>query len=504
MKKLGLSQIKMGAAISYFALALNTISGLIYTPWMVAKIGQANYGLYSLATSLIVIFMLDFGLGSAVSRFISKYRAEGNQQAANDIIGLIYKLYIYIDIVIFAVLVCVFFLLGSIYKSLTPDELERFKTLYVLVAGFNIISFPFSPLNGVLNAYEKFIQLKICDLLHKVLTLGFVIVALSFTNSVVVVVLANIFSSLVTILTKFIIVKTQVPLKANFKAGDKAAYKSLFSFTLWTTINSIMQRFTHSFAPSILGITASSIEIAVYSPAVVLEGYYYTLSTAVNGLFLPRVSKHIADEEEDKILDLMIKVGRYQVCLLGLVFVGFVGIGRAFMNLWMGPEYDKTYICALIILLPTLISGTQQIANTTVIAKNLIRYQSYCMIFTGILGLGISFVLSTYIGSIGVCIGTAVTALLNIAYMNVIYYKKANINMPKFYKKCYLKAMPSYLITAAVGILVNKFLSVQGWIGLIVKATIISIIFALLVWITYFSKTERQSIIIKIKKIGAK
>ena len=50
--KIKISQIKMGALISYLSLALNTVTGLIYTPWMVSKIGQANYGLYSLATSL--------------------------------------------------------------------------------------------------------------------------------------------------------------------------------------------------------------------------------------------------------------------------------------------------------------------------------------------------------------------------------------------------------------------------------------------------------------------
>ncbi len=495
-----LSQIKMGAVISYIALALNTATGLIYTPWMVDKIGQENYGLYSLATSLIAIFMLDFGLGSAVSRFISKYRAEGNQQAANDIIGLIYKLYISIDAVIFVVLVGVFFFLGSIYKSLTADEIETFKTLYIMVAAFNIISFPFSPLNGILNAYEKFIQLKLCDLFNRIFTLCFVVAALFFTKSVVVVVLANIVSNLLTILIKWIIVKSQVPIRVNFKAQGRTMYKNLFGFTIWTTINSIMQRFTHSFAPSILGMNASSVEIAIYTPAVTLEGYYYTLSTAVNGLFLPRVSKYIADKEENKILELLIKVGRYQVILLGLVFIGFFCVGKEFMVLWMGPEFEKTYICALIILFPTLIGGTQQIANTTVIAKNLVKYQAYCMMVTGVVGLVVSFIVSMYIGSIGVCIGTAVTTLLNTLYMNVIYYKKADINMPEFYKKCYLRALPSFLVTAILGILINKAILINGWIGLLVKAVAISVMFVVLIWSTYFTKNEQKSIVDKIRK----
>ena len=50
MKKFKLDQLKMGAMLAYFTMAFNIVAGLIYTPWMVAKIGQADYGLYTLAT----------------------------------------------------------------------------------------------------------------------------------------------------------------------------------------------------------------------------------------------------------------------------------------------------------------------------------------------------------------------------------------------------------------------------------------------------------------------
>ena len=47
--------------ISYAAIAINIVATLLYTPWMVRQIGQANYGLFTLATSLINLFLIDFG-----------------------------------------------------------------------------------------------------------------------------------------------------------------------------------------------------------------------------------------------------------------------------------------------------------------------------------------------------------------------------------------------------------------------------------------------------------
>ena len=85
-------QIKFGAVMSYFTIAFNMIAGLLYTPWMIEQIGQSNYGLYTLATSLITLFVMDFGMSAAVTRFISKYNAAGDQRAVNDFLGIVFKL----------------------------------------------------------------------------------------------------------------------------------------------------------------------------------------------------------------------------------------------------------------------------------------------------------------------------------------------------------------------------------------------------------------------------
>ena len=98
-------QVKLGAALSYLGVFLGIVSGLIYNPWMIQKIGDADYGLYTLAMSLINIFLVDFGLSMAAQRYVSKYRAEENQNAVNNIVGLIYKLYLIITAVLTVVFI---------------------------------------------------------------------------------------------------------------------------------------------------------------------------------------------------------------------------------------------------------------------------------------------------------------------------------------------------------------------------------------------------------------
>ena len=64
-------QIKIGALISYASIAFGIISGILYIPWMIEEIGQSDYGIYTLANSIITLLMIDVGLGAATSRFVA-------------------------------------------------------------------------------------------------------------------------------------------------------------------------------------------------------------------------------------------------------------------------------------------------------------------------------------------------------------------------------------------------------------------------------------------------
>lgn len=488
-------QIKMGATISYVALLINILVTIFYTPWMVNKIGRENYGLYTLAISLISVFMLDFGLSSAVARFISKYRAEGRIDKIEQFVGAVFKLYFLIDIVLLVVLIVIFVFLETIYKGLSSSELKLFKILYLIVAGFNLISFPMTPLSGILSAYEKFAQLKICDLFNKLFTVVAVVCVLSLDFGVVTVVLANAIIGILTIIIKLIIIKKFVPMHIRLRTVDTKIYKEIFSFSLWTTFISIAQRLTYNMAPSILAMTSGSIAVALYSPASAIGSYYFNIAVAINGLFLPTISRMISEHKEEHILNLMIKVGRYQTFILGLILVGFFCVGDIFMVLWMGEDFYNSYYCTILIMIPALLEYSQQIANTTIVAKNYVKNQALLVIFTSVLGCVLSFILSQYWKEVGTCIALCVVGLVNVYGLNKIHKKKLGINIAVFYRQCYGKIFGSLVLSGLIGRILVLLIPINGVIGLIIKGIIIIMLYCVLIWL--FSMNQEEKVIIK-------
>ena len=125
--------------MSYVTIFVNIASGLLYTPWMLRQIGDGSYGLYTLATSFIAMFIMDFGMSAAVSRFVTRYRELNDQEKINDILGIVYKMYAIISAVISIILIVLFFYLDRLYANLSPYDLQRFKVVYCITA-FSTVS----------------------------------------------------------------------------------------------------------------------------------------------------------------------------------------------------------------------------------------------------------------------------------------------------------------------------------------------------------------------------
>ncbi|MBE5737083.1 MAG: hypothetical protein E7348_01650 [Clostridiales bacterium] len=493
-------QIKIGAVISYLAIIVSTLSALLYTPWMKDKIGDANYGLYTLVGSLIAIFLMDFGLSTAVTRFVSKFRAENDDVAIKDILGCVFKLYFIIDVIIALILVVVYFFLGDIYQGLTPLEIETLKKIYIVFGAYSVFSFPFMPLPGILNAYEKFIQLKLCDMLQKVLTVLLVVVALLCDYGVVELVAMNALAGIITIGVRLIILKVAKIGRPNFAVKNKEMLKSLLGFSIWVTILAFAQRMIFNFASSILGMVSNSMEIARFAPASQLEGYFYTFAFAINGLFMPTVARYDHQKDEKSFYALLEKVGRYQICVLGLLFVGLTVLGTDFMQLWMGEEYKISGICVMLLIFPCLLMYPQQIANTLISIKNKIKYQAICFLSIGILNIILSFILVPKLGALGSAISIGIAYFVNFILLNIVYKWQINLNLKNFYKKVYLKYLPLIALAIAISFLTCYFIQIIGWLGFVVKVIVCIIVYILIIGLMGFSHQERKNIFATFKK----
>lgn len=496
-------QIKIGAVLSYLAIGINILSALIYSPWMLSQIGDGDYGLYTLAISLINMFLLDFGINSAVSRFASKYVAEGKQEKVDQLLGIVFKLFIVIAAIISIALIIVYFFIDEIYLSLSALELQRFKVVYIISATYSVLSFPFATtVNGILTSYEKFIQMKLCDVGNKIFTVFFIVIALLGGYGLYALVSINALMNVVCFALKWFIIKKSTPVKVQMTFWDRYMIKEIFGFSIWVLINSICSRLIMNVCPNILGITSGTTAITIFSFSSVIEGYSYTFASAIDGMFMPKIARITYQEKNmDKILNLMIKVGRFQYHLVGMIVIGFICVGKDFILLWIGADYISVYYCAILLLLPAPFYLSQQIAKNTMVMVNKIRYLTIVNVIKAGLNVLLVSLLSIKWGSLGACLSISIVYFFrNFANM-YLYKTKLGINTKTFYLKCYGKMSIVMLITLGMGLLLNSIANSLSWIILGGKIICIIFIYLILMWLLAYSDEEKNIVTNIYKKV---
>ncbi len=490
------NQIKIGAILSYLSIGINIIAGLVYTPWMVDTIGKSDYGLYTLSNSLITLFLVDLGLSSAVSRYVAKYRAEGRQDKVNNFLGAVYKLYLIIDAVIFIALIIIYFCIDSIYVKLTPAELGKFKVVYLISASFAVINFPFVTFNGILNSYEEFVHLKLADVIYRILLVALTVITLLLGGRLYGLVVVHAIVGLIIIVYKWIVVKKRIKLRVNWKYSDFSLYKDIFGFSIWVTISSLAQRLVFNITPSILGAVASSATIAVFGIVTTIEGYTYTITTAINGMFMAKISRiYECGGEQDELMPLMLSVGKFQYAINGLIVAGFAVIGKEFINLWIGSTYLDAYYGILLVIIPGLFFNSMQIANTAMIVRKKVNLQAWVNLGMGIVNIIMSIILSSYLGVIGACISISIAYMLRAMALLFIYKRVLKIDMARFVINCYIRMGIPIIITIVLGYLMNSLFSNAGWLVFASKGLVIIGIYTAVTLLLGLNSEERNKLL---------
>ena len=502
-----INQLKLGAILSYVSLALTSVISLIYTPIMLNQLGQSEYGLYTLSNSVIgYLGILDFGLSNAIVRYTTKYKTLKDKENEENLYGMF--------IIIYSILAVIIIIAGSIIilnldtlfsKSLTLIELNKMKIIMGILI-FNLaISFPFGVFNGIILAYEHFVFPKLIAIIRAILNplimlpllfMGYRSIAMTIATTIL-----NIMFIIINIYYCFKILKIKV--KFNIFRFD--ILKEISSYSFFIFLNIIIDKIYWSTDQLILGAVSGTVAVAIYSIGSTFISYYMSFSTAISSVFLPRVTQMVTKKvSSEEISELFIRTGRVQYIVMSYILSSFILFGKSFISIWAGNGYRESFYIALIVMCTLTIPLIQNIGITILQAKNLHRFRSKIYIVIALLNLIVSIPLAKLFGGIGAAACTATAMILgNGIIINLYYYRKIKINIPKFWGEIATMTIP-VVISMFCGFLINKLISINGYMGIAIKGTIFSIIFVFIMFKYGVNEYEEQLFLNPIKKIKNK
>lgn len=491
-----MDQKRAGTLLAYVQWIVNMLVGVIYTPIMLRYLGQSEYGVYSVATAVIsFLTMLDLGFGQTMVRFNVKYRAEGDEEKAQRCSGMFLMMYLVLGAValVIGLVLSGQFLPALFGQKFTGYELETLrKVLSILVINL-AVSFPLSVFSSLITAYEKFVFGKVVSILTTVFTYGGILIVLvrGYKSVAMAVVTTVVSIAMKLFMAWYCMCRMKVRIKLC--RPEKEMLRSIFAFSFFVFLNILIDQLYASTDKFLLGALCGSAAVTVYTVGVQFNGYFQQLSTAISGVFLPHVTKMHADGAGGKEFSpLFIRIGRLQFVLLSFVLAGFMAFGQDFILLLGGEENALSYWIALIIMVPGIVPLSQNIGISILQAMNLHKYRSVAYLVLAVLNVVISIPLAIRWEGIGAAIGTTLACFAGqYAIMNWFYYKKVGLDIPGYWKAIggvTLRMLPM----AIPAVLINWLLPGGGWLLLIVRCVLFTVVYVPYAWLVILDDYEKN------------
>ncbi len=479
------------------------VTGLVYTPVMLALLGENEYGLYQLVASVVsYMSLLSLGFGNAYNRFYARIRLKGSEREVNRLNGMFLTIFLVIAVVC---LVCGGIMTGNIEgifaDGLTAEEYPLARTLMLLMVGNMALTFPNSVFESILASREQFIFQKTLNLLQSLLNPFLTLPLLLMGYGSVMMVLVTTALTVGKLITNVFYCVKKVGIRFEFRGFQIRLLKEMWVFTFFIFINLIVDQINWNVDKYLLGRFAGTAAVTVYGIGSQLNMLYLQLSTSVSDVFIPKVNRLVAEDKGNgELTGLFARVGRIQFLILMLVLSGFIFFGMPFIRCWAGEGFEASYQIALLLMVPVTIPLIQNLGIEIQRAKNMHRARSVVYLAVAVSNIFVSIPCIRAWGPEGAAVGTALSLLVgNGLFMNWYYHKRIGLDIPLFWRQI-ARFIPALLPPVAAGVLIMRYAVITGWIGLALWGMAYTAVYALSMWFLGMNGEEKQLVMGLLKR----
>ena len=492
------SQRKAGALLGYVNIIVKNLVNLVYTPMLLAYVGQADYGVFQTSNSFVfTLTILSVGFSQAYVRFFMLRKINGTEDDIRELNGMYIAFYSVISLIALAIGLAFASNVGLFFSSSFTDSEVALAGELMGIMAFNVAASLFSTVfDAYVIANERFTYRQTRQIFTTLATPGLAFVLLNLGMGAVGVAIAQLAIVLVLLGMNASYSIKRLGMRFSLRRFDPALFKAVLVFSSWIFINQICDLINQSVPNILLGVLTSAVVVSVFAVSVQIRQIFYSLSTTISSVFIPKINQMVATSDDNcELTRLMTRVGRYQMFLFCWVYCGFVLLGRFFIAKWAGEGFLDAYylICAM-----TLPVGVPLCQNTGIEiqrAKNRHKARSIVYLAMSCINVVFTWFAAPYLGYWAPAIAyIASIALGNGLFMNWYYHTRIGLDMKFFWKRNLPVIAASACVTVA-GFVVARFVPVSSWFGFCAWGLGYSAVFAGVMWGFVLDDEEKAGVL---------
>ena len=289
---LQVNQVRLGAVLSYVSMGLSTLISLIYTPIMLGRLGETEYGVYGAVGPIIsYLLLLSMGLGSAYIRYYSQAKVAKDRQEMAKLNGMFLVTLSLLGLVLLAL---GFFLAAHpqmvFGTKWAPEELALGAKLLRIMTLNAALSFPFSVFESHVNIHERYLFLKAVTMAKSVLSplISIPLLLLGFRSPAIATL--SLVLTIVCGLTYMAYCFAVLKMPVSFRTYDLPLMKSMMGFTFYIFLAVVVDQLNYGIGTLMTTWIHGAELSGVYYSANQLNVYYLSFAMAISNVLIPRVT----------------------------------------------------------------------------------------------------------------------------------------------------------------------------------------------------------------------
>ena len=491
------SELKIGIILNYVNMGIGNLIPIFYTPVMLSLLGQNEYGLYKLSSSVTgYLGLISLGIGAAVTRYLIKAKTEEGQEAEERMLGLFLLIFRFIAVVAFIFGLILIVNLDIWYAdSLNADEMRRMQILVFLMVCNMSLSFSMSPYLSIVTAREKYIFYQWMSILNTCIVPILSLVALYMGYASIGLAVVSLAVAFVVRVVYSIYVTKSLGITPRYKNLPLHCLKEIMMFSFWIFVGNVVGQLYNTTDTLMIGAipALATVAVAVYNIGNTFNSIILGITTGLSNLLVPRTNRMVfSGATNEELTDYSILVGRLQCYVLSFFVAGFVLFGKPFIHFYVGDGYLDAYWVALCVIIPNMIPLVQSVCLSIVVAKNQHRFRSLMYLGIAILNvIGTWFVLHEW-GIIGAAFVTGLALIVGNGFvMNWYYWKKTGLMIGRFWLQVLKVSLIPVVLCVLFIPLVYIFDFYNVW-NLIAGIVFFSVLMIMLQWKFSMNSYERD------------
>lgn len=414
MKRSSSHIIFHSAASQFISYLATLLIGFLLLPYIVNKLGNYEYGLWALVTSILGnVTLFQLGLGSSVQNHLAQESGKQDVNGFNRIFTNGIVIFIFISCLLFSA-ITVFSVWGLISNQLYLSQTVIW-TIFIL--GINLsVSFAVAPYSSVLSAQLRYDIIAGVTLVQSILNAILTIISLYLGYTLVALAIVFLISGTLSNVLIYFFAKFTFPALAFRREYiTRTTMNSLARYSgksFLTQLGDILRfRVDEIVTGSLIGINqvtnysiANRLVTAANGPTASVLGLLNSLFARYHGI------QDLGTMRQSLQLSMKLSGAISAATLAALVL-----LGKPFIASWFGTPYLVAYGPIVLLGLAYFLARIQSPAVSMFYAIDKHEYFAYINLFEGALNLILSvwFVQQFHLGINGVALGTLVPILIS-------------------------------------------------------------------------------------------